>query len=92
MTTPKPPLPREINNSVPEGRKTPWYSVPVVWVGIGIVLMLIAGLIHLAIVGHRYASDALDAVPESKRITHIRGMPLEAPKPAQDMPAKQTDK
>lgn len=76
MTTPKPPLPRETNSPSAQPTKTPWYAVPVLWVGLVITIMLVAGLIHLAIMGHRYASDALESGSKSTEITHIRGMPL----------------
>jgi hypothetical protein len=57
----------------------------VLWVGLFLTLLLVAGLVHLAVLGHKHASDALTAKPQSKELTHILGMPLSEPaaKPAE---------
>ena len=77
MTTPpKPSLP-ETNNHHQTATYLPWYRSGVVWLGIFITVLVLAGCIHFVVVTRPYI-QALDAQAETgkKEITHFKGMPL----------------
>lgn len=80
MTTPpKPSLP-EINNPTQTATYLPWYRSGVVWLGIFITGLVMAGCIHFIVVTRPYI-QALEMQAESskKEITQFKGMPLFAP-------------
>lgn len=88
MTTQNKPSQQATNKPSSESTKHAWYSVPVVWLGIFLTLLVIAGLVHMAVLGHKHASDALAPKPKTKAITHILGVPISEPAPTQNEASK----
>ena len=57
--------------------RLPWYRVAVLWLGIFITLLILAGCIHLLIVSHQHSSDSPSpTATDSKQLTHLLGVPL----------------
>lgn len=57
------------NNS---GAETPWYRVPLLWLGLIILLASVAGSVHLIVVSQAYHTPE-DVTGDSKS---FRGVPL----------------
>lgn len=76
MTTPKKPSPPVTNKADAHGAGTPWYRVPVVWIGIFLTLIILAGLIHLIIVSHDYQGQTALPKAETRELNRVLGVPL----------------
>jgi len=62
------------NRSLPE---TPWYRVPLLWLGLAILLASVAGSVHLIVVSQAYAAPDNAAVEGQA----FRGVPLTREQP-----------
>lgn len=76
MTIPKKPSPPVTNKADAHDAGTSWYRVPVVWIGIFLTLIILAGLVHLIIVSHDYQGQTAPAKPETRELRHVLGVPL----------------
>lgn len=75
MTTQRPPLQPETNNTTGD-TKLPWYRSSIVWLGIAITLIVLAGCIHFVIITRSLvAATPTEAAPQ-KELSRILGVPL----------------
>lgn len=57
----------------------PWYKAPIVWLGVFLTLLVLAGCIHMIMVGHQASTSEAStssSKKDEKALTHILGMPL----------------
>lgn len=64
----------------------PWYKAPIAWLGVFLTLLVLAGCIHMIMVGHQAnsASETKNSNKDDKALTHILGMPLSQEAPTHD--------
>lgn len=66
----------EINNSQSDA-KLPWYRSSIVWLGIIITLVVLAGCIHFVVVTRDLVLQSPNtAAPVKKELTTILGVPM----------------
>lgn len=67
----------------------PWYKAPIVWLGVFLTLLVLAGCIHMIMVGHQASTNEESTSNKNdKALTHILGMPLSRDAPSHNNTAE----
>lgn len=77
------------NDPTSHGTRTPWYRVPVVWIGIFLTLLIMAGLLHLIIVSHNYSGQTALPATATRDLNRVLGVPLARESKSTSTPAQQ---
>lgn len=81
-----PPETNNTHNNTPATRPLPWYRSGIVWLGVFLTLLVIAGCIHLIVITRAYKIDTTEPVAAQTtpgELTHFRGMPLHSAAPTE---------